>query len=427
MRHIVMALALLGTWPLTAAADPITDFGVFGNKGVSFPGAVNVSGGLIGSNKDVLVGTFSHLNGATGGGSFLNGPLGGVTINGPVTFNNNVTIHFSSSVSGPINAGGTVFLGGNGSTYGPVTAKGSVTGEFPVTINGNVLTGGNFTIGPFGKVNGNVTANGTVTLNGSQVTGVVTANAMTTVTPLSFSPVAVPGADKFSAGGQDIVLSTFQNIALAPGSYGKLSLGGTNNVQLRSGDYFFTSIESRTPFNFGNSLSLDLSNGPINIFVTGNIDLGTGTGGNIFVNGLPAFMGLGQPNPAVNQALAGDVFLETLGNFTGNGVFFGTIFTPNGDINPTGLTVIGSLLAGGFVADIDPRFADVQTLTVYSVPANRFISQQEPIVPEPSTFALGCLIALGLSCVHLRRGERSLQSPERERRVSLARRSRSGL
>src|SRR5262245_28924711 len=107
MRRIVVALALIGAMPQLAAADPITDFGVFGRQGVSFPGAVNVSGGLIGSNNDVFVGTFSHLAGATGGGSFINGPLGGVTITGPVTFNNNVTINFSSNVSGPINAGGT--------------------------------------------------------------------------------------------------------------------------------------------------------------------------------------------------------------------------------------------------------------------------------------------------------------------------------
>jgi predicted acyltransferase (DUF342 family) len=401
-----VALALLGALPRTAAADPITDFAVFGAQGVSFPGAVNVSGGLIGSNKDVFVGTFSQLAGATGGGSFINGPLGGVTVSGPVTFNNNVTINFSSSVSGPINAGGTVFLGGNSSSYGPVTARGSVTADFPVTINGNVLTGGNYTMGPFGLVKGNVTANGSITLNGSQVTGLVTPNAMVNVTPLAFSPVTVPGADKFSAGGQDVVLGNLQSIALSPGSYGKLSLGGSNNVQFRSGDYFFTSIESRLPFNFANSLSFDLTNGPVNIFVTGKIDLGTGTGGNIFVNGVPAFVGLGSPNPAVNQALAGDVFLETLGTFTGNGVFFGTIFAPDGDINPTGLNVIGSLIAGGSVADVDPTFAGVQTLNVIGVPSNRFVNQQGPAVPEPSTLALGCVAALGLACLRLGRGRR---------------------
>src|SRR5579859_467715 len=49
----------------------------------------NVSGGLVGSDHNVTLGSFLTIDGAAGGGSFLNS-LGSSTVNGPITFNANV-------------------------------------------------------------------------------------------------------------------------------------------------------------------------------------------------------------------------------------------------------------------------------------------------------------------------------------------------
>jgi hypothetical protein len=168
-----------------------------------------------------------------------------------------------------------------------------------------------------------------------------------------------------------------------------LSLGGSNTVSLSAGNYYFTSIQSLLPFNFGNTLNLDLSGGPINIFVSGDVNLGLGTGGGVLVNGQSVADFSGNPNKTV-EPLASEVFLESLGNVTVSGQFFGTIFTPEGNIDPNGVTVIGSLIAGKTASDP----SNVNTVNVYSVPAHRF--QELAAVPEPASFTLLDLGALGL-------------------------------
>src|SRR5262245_26640114 len=103
---VAATIAFLST--TTADAGPFpTGFAVFGNGDINING--NVSGGLVGSNHDVTLGSFDTIDGAAGGGSFLNS-LGASTVNGPVTFNGNVTTG-GVAYNGAVNATGDVNLG----------------------------------------------------------------------------------------------------------------------------------------------------------------------------------------------------------------------------------------------------------------------------------------------------------------------------
>jgi hypothetical protein len=169
---------------------------------------------------------------------------------------------------------------------------------------------------------------------------------------------------------------------LAPGSYGDLHLpvfSGT--LTLTSGNYYFTSFALDGAFT---TLNFDLSKGPINVFVTGDVTFGDFL--TITANGTPVFNPDGSPNTAV-ESLASKVFFETLGNGVlanpFGGPFFGTLEAPNGNIDTSFGAVIGSLLAGGEVTT--GAFAPV-----YYVGSDRLLAA----VPEPSTLVLGGIGAI---------------------------------
>jgi hypothetical protein len=334
-RIFPMLLVLMSAAP-AAHAGSISDFAVFGNSGVTYDG--NVSGGLLGSNGDVTLNSFATVSGVAGGGS-LSVSGGFDTINGPVSFNHDVSLGTFGVINGNVAAGGNVTVNG--------------------TINGNVAYGGTLNQGPFGTINGTTT----------QVPGI-----------MPYSPTKVPAADKFTAGGADVNVPTFASQTLAPGSYGALTLGtspfGDSTLTLTAGNYYFNSITSEGDFN---NLNLDLASGAIHIFVTGDINLGGAF--TTEVNGAPA--------SGADSSLAREVLLETHGNVNGSGfftttTFFGTIFTPNGNIS-TGFDshFIGSLVAGGSINS-----------TSTSVEGEAY--KGFAATPEPSSLALFGLGAMSL-------------------------------
>lgn len=134
----------------------------------------------------------------------------------------------------------------------------------------------------------------------------------------------MPEHTDFSAGGSNLSATWNNDITIAPGSYGSLSLGGKNKVYLSAGDYYFTSISSGTQ----PSLYLDLSGGDINIFVTGNVSFGDQL--DIYVNSGSGYQSMtqGQNFRTSLLPLAAGVYLETLGSFSmsNQNEWFGTIF-----------------------------------------------------------------------------------------------------
>jgi hypothetical protein len=389
MNRLWIAAGCLLALASPTPAAPLTGIAVFGGNSAFINN--NVTGGISASNGPVTLGAFVTVDGLAGG-STLSGGSGFAVINGPVTFNGDVTgspFGFSGTVNGPINSGGNV---NSNATTQSITARGNVNLMF-ATTTGNILSGGNVSVAAFSTVNGNVTANGSI--SGGPITGTSTPFAGVPVNPASYTPISLT-ADQFTSGGPNVTTGG----VLPPGSYGALNLpvfAGT--LTLTGGNYFFSSINIAGAFT---TLNFDLTNGPINVFVTGDITIGSFL--SFTVNGIPVFNPDGTPNAAV-QSLASQIFFETLGNVLegnpfGSG-FFGTLFAPNGNITEAFGTVIGSLIAGG---DVTNGFNS----PVFYVGSDRLLSQSGPGpggtgVPEPSTLALGCVACLGLAAVRCRR------------------------
>jgi hypothetical protein len=373
MNRLLTAAALVLALTSPAPAGSLGGVAVFGGNSADIEN--NVSGGLSVSNGNVNVGAFVTADGLSG--NTLTGGSGFVVINGPVTFNSDISgspFGFSGTINGPINSGGNVGL--NATTQN-ITAAGNVNLQFDTT-NGNILAGGNVSVAAFSVVNGNVTANGSIsTSSAGQISGTVTQFAGVPVNPVPYAPITLT-ADKFTAGGSSITTG----VNLPPGSYGDLNIpgfGGT--LTLSAGNYFFTSFHIDGAFD---TLNFDLSKGPINVFVTGDISFGSFL--TVTVNGTAAFINNG-PNPA-NESLASQVFFETLGNVNdGNPFgsnFYGTLFAPNGDITTAFGAIIGSLIGGGNVTN---GFES----PVFYVGSDRLTA-----IPEPPSLVLGLAAALSL-------------------------------
>ncbi|MBB6431559.1 PEP-CTERM sorting domain-containing protein [Algisphaera agarilytica] len=256
---------------------------------------------------------------------FFNGSISGV--GGP-----------GSVLDGPVtSATGSITIGGSTTVNGDVSAGGNFSQTFSFgVINGNVAAGGDVAVD--GTVNGNVTHGGTLTLGTfADVTGTTAPGGPVTPTPFA-APDLAPSSG-LSAGIVDINLTTFEDITLAPGTYGSLNFDSGNTVSLSAGTYVFADIVSS--FNL-NELAFDTSGGEIFI----NIDSMDTTLDLIqSINGVDLFTGL-MPDPALAELIT----LEAEGSLTLNSDFYGTVLVPDGDLElGTFSELTGRALVGGDV------------------------------------------------------------------------------
>jgi hypothetical protein len=385
-RKLTPIFAACATLALATAgrADVVTSYGVFADNLLFFSGGVTTTASM-GSNADMFLsgGTFGSLR---GGGS-LNAFGSGPKVTGDVVFDNNVMLGTFSQVTGNINAGGDALL--RTTVTGNVVAGGTVLSNN--AISGNITSGGAATVS--GTVGGNLSAAGSITLSstvsgnatygpgkslhllgGGQVLG-TTSSGPVVPTPQPYDPVTLPAAHNFSSGGLDVVLNTFDDMSIPPGSYGDLIITGANEINMTAGNYYFdsiTMINSFVTFNF------DSSGGPINIFVTGAVLLHS-----------PDMRLNGVNFSSVDPANAGQVYWEVHDAFSVDFAdVLGTVYTPFGDINIKSLTQAkGRLISGhDIIADGLTFVPGALSPTV--------------LVPEPSalvlaSFALGLLLAAG--------------------------------
>jgi len=398
LRFAVVPAALLVLAP-AARAGFANEYAVFGNRSLTFQGFANVAGGPAGSNGDVNhLGGSGYFDSLRGGGSLNPSPptawTGRQNVTGDVVFNNDVNINQLSTVNGSVHAGGSANV---------ATVLGGVTANGPVSVSiynniGGITSGGNVTLSTGVNVAGNVGANGdvaaglsvtiggTVTLTGNYMQGSFSSNGgvvkgSVNPQPKAYTPVTLPPATVFTSGGQNVTLNTFNDVTLAPGKYGALSLAGSTDLHLTGGNYYFDSIASTGTFF---DLHLDLTHGPVNLFVTGDVD---------FKRIRPIVNG--GDYKLVDPALAGNVYLESHGNINMTGEFFGALYAPTGDV-VTGTigAVTGSIVAGrdaiiGSATSID----DGSTTYV----ASSYMAAAVAAVPEPTgVFSLGVagLVAL---------------------------------
>ncbi len=392
--HFVLAVTLSIGLAAESYGDWATDYAVFGNDSLTFLGFAKVRGGLAGSNGDVHHrGGMGEFDGIRGGGVFNPTPPAAWNarqyVFGDVIFNSGVTINSLSNIIGSVHSGGPVSIGANAGDKGvggDIIAVGPVSISSYNTIGGSIVSGGDVTLDSGCDVAGNLGSNGNVVLGvNNHVIGLVThsgtlkvgtfstigGSAIGTVTPnpTAYTPVSVPPATVFTSGGPNLDLEVFADRAIAPGRYGTMTLRGSNTVRLTGGDYYFDSILSPGTFT---DLHLDLTHGPINVFVTGDVQFQRVYA---YVNGVD----YKQANPA----LAADVCLESHGNITMSGRFFGSLFAPLGDITTGTIgSVIGSVIAGHNVTI--GSSTSIQNAEMIYVPSSYLAAA----VPEPSALGL---------------------------------------
>ncbi len=208
-----------------------------------------------------------------------------------------------------VSGGGEASYGVNQVVSGDLIHNGAVSIGGGSDINGNVDSGASIVIGTTVQIQGNVTAAGSITLGGdSYIYGTMTEFGV----PLAYTPIPCPPETNFAAGGLPVVKSNGKTTILAPGSYGKLELGSLNKLYLSSGNYYFTSIKVLNSL----KLYLDLTGGPINIYVVGDVYFGTNM--DVYPTG----------------GAGADVYLETHGAFQmlGGSDWYGSVFAPFGNI-----------------------------------------------------------------------------------------------
>ncbi|HUU30027.1 MAG TPA: PQQ-binding-like beta-propeller repeat protein [archaeon] len=132
-------------------------------------------------------------------------------------------------------------------------------------VDGNVSTGGDLRLKQNATVDGDANVGGELTLGPkAEITGTVTYGP---VTPLTFS---VPA---FSAGGQSFEVKKNESLNLPPGTYDALKMKQNSELTLNSGSYFFNSIDFGTKV----EIHLDLSGGPLYVYVVGQLEVSEGS------------------------------------------------------------------------------------------------------------------------------------------------------
>ncbi len=347
-------LVVLAMAASAARADSIASYNVFAGHAITaISGSLNDPTGVIGSNGDLFLSGATAKSVRAGGSIYDN--FGAVTTTGDVTINGNALMTFSGSIGGNLNVGGGLNTTAN--------------------VAGNIVAGGNVVSN--GNVTGSIKAGGSISLGLSATVGAGTF-PFSPVSPPAFTPVDLPSSHSFSAGATNVNLALFDTRTLSPGSYGELTMIGSNTVYLSAGDYYFSDIRSLGSFV---TFNFETTQGPINIFVTGDVFL------------ISAEMKLnGAAFNSVPGIAASQIYWETHANFAVQFTnLLGTVYAPNGDINFTSLSKAnGNLYAGHDIV------TDGGSFTAGAVSPTL-------LVPEPSSAAL-CLIALaGLAMTRPRR------------------------
>jgi hypothetical protein len=249
---------------------------------------VQVSGGMVGSNRSVHLSAGSSAPGVRAG---ANATLGGETSvegddnggsGGPATTNVianlKAEVKIDGVVVGDIDAD-EVYLGDSASVTGNVISGSDITMVNASTVTGNVDAQDS-------DIRKNTTISGTLTLpdgvdpsgtgindNSANIGSVVNG---TPQSPQTFSKLTLPAPNAYSPSSNaldDVDVANGATESITPGTYRDLSFAKDSTVSLSSGHYVVRKITGSE----GLTLNLDLSGGPIIIFAGGDVRFGKNT------------------------------------------------------------------------------------------------------------------------------------------------------
>ncbi len=212
---------------------------------------------------------------------------------------------------------GSVQVKGKGSVRGDVSARADVLVSSGAAVIGGANAGGAVRTSGSGSITGSARSG----LSNAELAAVLTSDLLPT--------------HAFSSGGASYKAKG-SPLALAPGSYGAVSAKGAGTLCLSAGDYYFDSLSAK-----GTKLMLDVSSGPISLYVSGNMALGKS---DVFVkDGAGGYIGYGE----ADSDLAGLVYAEVHGGAKLSGTeWFGTIYTPDGLLQANKSVITGALYSG---------------------------------------------------------------------------------
>lgn len=301
LRPVLSGFVLTLGLAVSASAGPTSlyDYALFAGGGLTTNtpspeihlGTDTLVNGLVGSNQDVRL-----LSGATVVAS-------GMYVGGYLDMGSNSVVGSPSLLS-------QVVVGGSNSVSGK---EASING----TIYGSLAVTGDVDLGSNANVTGSIQYTGGLSENATSDYGSATQVAATT----AFSTVAMPASSTIVAGSIDKTCTGgCSSLTLDPGSYRDLSIGTDKVLYLKAGDYYFNSISSNSNL----TLNLDVTSGPINIYVVGVVDFGS----NHHTKLKGAGTGVDYVDPSAATALASLVYLETLSKFNinSNTQWAGTVY-----------------------------------------------------------------------------------------------------
>ncbi|MBL1214872.1 MAG: T9SS type A sorting domain-containing protein [Ignavibacteriae bacterium] len=173
---------------------------------------------------------------------------------------------------------------------------------------GNLSALGDIYIKKGNTIDGNATAGGNIELYGNaEVTGSISKNT-------SVDYVEIPTAD-FTAGGNNVYVSFRQSKELEPGSYGHVRVRWLGKLKLTAGDYYFESLRT----DFYSKILADITDGPVNVYVVGKMNLGPKSTVKPIPAGIDASESLTFTTLHANKVYLG-----------GFGQYYGTYNAPNG-------------------------------------------------------------------------------------------------
>jgi prepilin-type processing-associated H-X9-DG protein/prepilin-type N-terminal cleavage/methylation domain-containing protein len=334
---------------------------IVGGECVELGQAVEVDGPLF-SNTEIRVTSNSKVHDLYSAGKVYVGI--GVQVTGDILCNGEVDLVSHSTISGNVSSRDDVMVGMSVDVVGDILCAGacdvkdnsSVVGS-SITCGGNVMVNGSVggTIKSGGDawlklgaaIQGDLNYTGALTKNDSAVvSGSINQVASVEANPAICKSVTIPNGTTFSAGGTDRTSAKYDEVTLAPGTYGAVTLGARNKVYLTSGKYYLSSLAIG---DYG-EIYLDCSGGNIEIYVDGNVAMGF------------------TQTATVTGGSAANVYLESTGDilFKQKNRWHGTAFAPNGDV-----TVKAYSTYNGYICARDKAFLGAQTIMSYVAPAKR--------------------------------------------------------